>query len=151
MVPGYLYRAGSQRLDVGSCPGSPWPEWWQLSSELGAPWSQSFAPPGRSAGTSSKRTTQSNGSLLGAKRVEEKNINDRHDLVNNTAWHYLFRHLRVVYIQFSNSISGIILLAPLLAPGTFKRHPKQLRHTSVADNVPNPQTNYSDSPVGIQK
>lgn len=57
----------------------------------------------------------------------------------------------MLYIQLANTISGIILLAPLLAPGTFKRHRKQLQHTFAADNVPNAQTNYSDSPVGIQK
>lgn len=55
------------------------------------------------------------------------------------------------YIQLANTISGITLLAPLLAPGTFKTDRKQLQHTSEADNVPNAKTNYSDSPVGIQK
>lgn len=45
----------------------------------------------------------------------------------------------MVYIQLANTISGNILLAPLLAPGTFKRDRKQLQHTSAADNVPNAQ------------
>lgn len=56
----------------------------------------------------------------------------------------------VVYV-FQNTLPGIILSAPLLAPRTFKRHWKQLQHTSVADNAPSAQTNYSDIPVGIQK
>lgn len=51
---------------------------------------------------------------------------------------------------FANTISGIIISAPLPAPGTFKRNQIQLQLTSAADNVTNAQTNYSDSPVGIQ-
>mgnify|MGYP000701761665 CR=1 FL=1 len=57
-----------------------------------------------------------------------------------------------VYIQLADAVSGIILSAPPPpAAGTFKRDRKQLQHTSAADNVPNAKTNYSDSPVGIQK
>lgn len=48
---------------------------------------------------------------------------------------------------FTNAISGIIVSAPLPAPGTFKRNQIQLQLTSAADNVTNTQTNY---PVGIQ-
>lgn len=57
----------------------------------------------------------------------------------------------VFYIQLAETISGVALLAPLLAPGTFKTDRKQLQHTPEVDNVPNAKTNYSDSPVGFQK
>lgn len=141
----HLYRAGSQRLGVDTCSGSPWPEWSQLWNGLGDRWSQSYDPPGRSADKSSKMTTQSNGSLLRAKE-DRRRKKPHHWSITMSDFPF-----SVFYIQLANTISGITLLAPLLAPGTFKTDRKQLQHTSEANNVPNAKTNYSDSPVGIQK
>lgn len=83
------------------------------------------------------------------KRQEKnKNVADYHKSVKNI----VKRPVMSFYVVcvFQNTLPGIILSAPLLAPRTFRRRGKQLQHTSVADNAPSAQTNYS-VPVGIQK
>lgn len=160
----YLYRSGSQRPAAGNCPGSPSPGWWQLESELAAPRLRSSAPPGRSAGRSSRTTTQSNGSLLSDGNPPKNHHNA--ELKGDKTKQKQRRFERIGsgrLVQILPSRPSDLLLsvgiaatqappppAPIIPELTSRRHCEQPEPASAADNASSAQTQNSKGPVGIE-